>query len=76
MASATIPTIPLLLTAQPLLCSLFCPGCVERLGQGSDRDGDESSLPLGNSVDNIVICRLSITEIGLKPRHPVAGRRL
>ena len=53
------------------LCSLFCPGCVERLGQGSDRDGDESSLPLGNSVDHIVICWLSITEIGLKPRHPV-----
>ena len=53
------------------LCSLFCPGCVERLGQGSDRDGDESSLSLGNSVDHIVICWLSITEIGLKPIHPV-----
>ena len=56
------------------LCSLFCPGCVERLGQGSDRDGDESSLPLGNSVDHIVICWLSITEIGLKPIS--GGRRL
>ena len=75
------------------MCSLFCPGCVERLGQG-DRAGDENSLcafenehalcafenehvenenidALGNSVDHIVICWLSITEIGLKPRHPV-----
>ena len=76
------------------LCSLFCPGCVERLGQGGWA-GDESSLcafenehalcsfstnvhvenenidALGNSVDHIVICWLSITEIGLKPTHPV-----
>ena len=33
---------------------------------------NENIDALGNSVDHIVICwLLSITEIGLKPRHPV-----
>ena len=32
---------------------------------------NENIDALGNSVDHIVICWLSITEIGLKPRHPV-----
>ena len=28
-------------------------GCVERFGQGTDRAGDESSLSLGNSVEQL-----------------------
>ena len=32
---------------------------------------NENIDALGNSVDHIVICWLSITEIGLKPTHPV-----